>query len=43
MFAGANSSGSVYYFVMVLTTDGNLGGYINTVKPVLQTVHWKLS
>jgi hypothetical protein len=43
MFAGANAGGSVYYFVMVLTTDGNLSGYVSTVKPVLQTVHWKLS
>jgi hypothetical protein len=43
MFAGANASGSVYYFVMVLTTDGNLNAYLDTAKPVIQTVHWKLS
>ena len=43
MFAGANANGSVYYLVMVLTADGNLNGYLNTAKPVIQTVHWKLS
>lgn len=43
VFAGANASGSVYYLVMVLTTDGNLSAYLNAAKPVVQTVHWKLS
>ncbi|HKC20131.1 MAG TPA: hypothetical protein VKE27_10930, partial [Candidatus Dormibacteraeota bacterium] len=43
LFAGANPSGSVYYLVMVLTTDGNLTGYVNAAKPILQSVHWKLS
>jgi hypothetical protein len=43
VFAGANSSGSVYYLVMVVTRAGNLTTYLNTAKPVLQTVHWKLS
>ena len=43
LFAGANASGSVYYIVMVVTRDGNLPTYLNTAKPVLQGVHWKLS
>lgn len=43
LFAGANASGSVYYLVMVLTVDGNLTGYLNTAKPLIQSVHWKLS
>lgn len=43
LFAGANASGSVYYLVMVLTTDGNLSGYVNTAKPLITTVRWKLS
>lgn len=43
LFAGANATGTVYYLVMVLTADGNLDGYLNTAKPVVQTVHWKLS
>jgi zinc-ribbon domain len=43
LFAGANASGSVYYLVMVLTVDGNLNGYLGTAKPLITTVHWKLS
>ena len=43
IFAGANSSGSVYYAVMVLTRQDNLQSYLNTAKPVLQGVVWKLS
>jgi hypothetical protein len=43
LFAGANSSGSVYYLVMVLTTQSNLTAYVNTSKPVVSSVHWKLS
>lgn len=42
LFAGANSSGSVYYLVMVVTAQGNLGNYLNVAKPVLQSVQWKL-
>ena len=43
LFAGANTSGSVYYIVMVLTRQDNLQNYLNVAKPVLQGVHWKLS
>lgn len=43
LFAGANSSGSVYYVVMVLTSQSNLQNLLNVSKPVLQSVHWKLS
>jgi len=43
LFAGANSSGSVYYVVMVLTRQDNLQAYLTMSKPVLQGVHWKLS
>lgn len=43
LFAGANSSGSVYYVVMVLTRQDNLANYLNLAKPVLQGVQWKLS
>lgn len=43
LFAGANSSGSVYYLVMVLTADSNLQAYVNTAHPLIQSVHWKLS
>ena len=43
VFAGANSSGSIYYLVMVLTTESNINGYITASKPVISSVHWKLS
>ena len=43
LFAGANSSGSVYYVVMVLTTQSNLQNLTNEAKPMMQSVHWKLS
>jgi hypothetical protein len=43
LFAGANSSGSVYYAVLVLTRQDNLQSYLNTAKPVLQGVVWKLT
>lgn len=43
VFAGANKSGSVYYLVMVLTTESNLNAYVSAAKPVLSSVNWKLS
>jgi len=43
LFAGANSSGSVYYLVMVTATADNLQGFLNEAKPVLQGIQWKLS
>jgi hypothetical protein len=43
LFAGANTTGSVYYIVMALTRQDNLQNYLNVCKPVLQGVHWKLS
>ena len=43
LFAGANGSGSVYYLVMVLTRQDNLANYLAETKPLLQSVHWKLS
>jgi hypothetical protein len=43
VFAGANSSGSIYYLVMVLTTQTNISAYVNASKPVVSSVRWKLS
>ena len=43
IFAGANSNGSVYYVVIVLTRQGDLTNYLKVAKPVLATVHWKLT
>lgn len=43
VFAGANGGGSVYYLVMVLTTESNLSAYVVAAKPLISSVHWKLS
>ena len=43
IFAGANASGSIYYVVIVLTRQENLSHYLTVVRPVLASVHWKLS
>lgn len=43
LFAGANSTGNVYYVVMVVTRQDNLQAYLTEAKPVLQSVEWKLS
>ena len=43
IFAGANASGSVYYVVIVLTRQENISHYLTVARPVLASVHWKLS
>jgi hypothetical protein len=43
IFIGANGSGSVFYLVLVLTSQSNLTHYLTVAKPVLSSVHWKLS
>jgi hypothetical protein len=43
LFAGANTGGSVYYIVMVITRQANLKAYVAEVKPVLSGIRWKLS
>jgi len=42
LFAGANTSGGVYYIVMVVTRQDNLKAYLVEVKPVLTGIKWKL-
>lgn len=42
-FAGANSSGSVYYLVIVSTAPDNLQNFLNEAKPITQGLKWKLS
>ena len=42
LFAGANTSGSVYYIVMVVTRQDNLKAYLVEAKPVLSGIKWKL-
>jgi zinc ribbon protein len=43
LFAGANSSGSVYYVVMEVTSQDNLQTLIADSKPILQGIQWKLT
>ena len=43
LFVGANTSGSVYYVVMVVTREANLVPYVTKARPVLATVKWKLT
>ena len=43
LFAGANQTGSVYYVVMLITRQENLATFVRDSRPVLQSVHWKLS
>jgi hypothetical protein len=42
LFAGANSSGTVYYVVMEVTSQDNLQALIAQSKPILQGIRWKL-
>ena len=42
LFVGANTSGSVYYVVMVVTREANLVSYVSKVRPVIATIKWKL-
>jgi hypothetical protein len=43
LFTGANSSGSVYYVVMVVTRQDSLKAYVAAARPVLSGIHWKLT
>jgi len=43
LFAGANSSGSVYYIVLLLTSQANVQTFINDATPILQSIKWKLT
>ena len=42
LFAGANSDGSVYYAVMLLTTVDNHDTFIAAARPILLSINWKL-
>jgi hypothetical protein len=43
LFAGANSDGSVYYIVLLLTSQSNMKTFIREAAPVLQSIQWKLT
>jgi hypothetical protein len=42
LFVGANSDGSVYYLVMLATSQSNLQNFTFESKPVVQGIVWKL-
>jgi hypothetical protein len=42
LFAGANSDGSVYYVVILLTSQANMDSFVNESAPILQSIQWKL-
>jgi hypothetical protein len=42
LFAGANSSGSVYYVVMLITSADNMQGLVTDATPILEGIQWKL-
>jgi zinc-ribbon domain len=42
LFAGANSDGSVYYVILLLTTQANVKNFVTQAGPILDSVQWKL-
>jgi hypothetical protein len=42
IFAGANSNGSVFYAVVLLTTADNMGNFATAARPLLLSIVWKL-
>ena len=42
LFVGASADGSVYYVVMLVTSQDNLQRLIGESKPLLQGIQWKL-
>jgi hypothetical protein len=42
-FVGANSDGSVYYLVLLLTSQDNMSSFASEAVPVRQSIKWKLT
>ncbi len=42
LWAGANSSGSIGYGVILFTLASRMGAFMNEAKPVLASIQWKL-
>jgi hypothetical protein len=42
MYAGANSDGSVYYVVLLVTSQSNAESFVRDAAPILQSIQWKL-
>jgi hypothetical protein len=42
MFAGANADGSVYYAILILTSQADVKAFVAAAGPVLDSIQWKL-
>jgi hypothetical protein len=42
LFAGANSDGTVYYVILILSTQSNIRSFVAEAAPVLNSIQWKL-
>jgi hypothetical protein len=42
LWAGANSSGSIGYGVILFTLQSRMSAFMNEAKPVLASIQWKL-
>ena len=42
LFAGANSDGSVYYVVILFTSQNNMASFVSESAPVRQSIQWRL-
>jgi hypothetical protein len=42
LYVGANSSGSVYYAVFLITSQANINNFINEASPVMKYIQWRL-
>jgi hypothetical protein len=43
VFAGANTDGSVYYIVILLTSYANMDSFVTESTPILQSIQWKFT
>jgi hypothetical protein len=43
LFAGANSDGSIYYVVILLTSYANMDNFVTEAAPILKSIQWKLT
>jgi hypothetical protein len=43
LFAGANSDGSIYYVVILLTSYANMDNFVTEAAPILRSIQWKLT
>jgi hypothetical protein len=42
LFAGANTDGSVYYAILILTTQADVKAFVTAAGPLLDSIQWKL-